>query len=414
MCGGFSEIGGQPRTGRFAELNASDGSATLWNPEPAQYASASALYLSPAKVLYLGYYGKFGEDTSGTQYEGAAALQIAAEPEKPPTFLTSFHPNIGEVKGFYQLGETLYVGGRFNEVAFAPKDRETENYTVYERENLASFDIAKGYELLPFHPTPNGGEEYGNVGAITGGSGELYIAGYFGSVGGQPRTYLSELDPTTGEPLGSNPEIDGYVNAIAAAGSSVYVGGSFVTVHGAPRDHLAVINAGSGELEESDPGVDGTVDALATNGQTLYVGGEFRNAIGSKEPSFEGRNDLAAFSTSEGKLTSFNPEPNGTVGALAISGQTLFAGGGFNSSTKSLTERSPPSTRAPKRSKRSTPNRTAASPRSASAPESSTRPAASRNSKDSRVSPRETTSPPLNSRARRSTRPLRRRPSMAV
>jgi trimeric autotransporter adhesin len=330
VCGGFSEIGGQPRTGRFAELNASDGSATSWNPEPAQYDSASALYLSPAKVLYLGYYGKFSEDTSGTQYEGVAALQIATEPEKPPTFLTSFHPNIGEVKGFYQLGETLYVGGRFNEVAFAPKDRETENYTVYERENLASFDIAKGYELLPFHPTPNGGEEYGNVGAITGGSGELYIAGYFGSVGGQPRTYLSELDPTTGEPLGSNPEIDGYVNAIAAAGSSVYVGGSFVTVHGAPRDHLAVINAGSGELEESDPGVDGTVDALATNGQTLYVGGEFRNAISSKEPSFESRNDLAAFSTATGKLTPFNPEPNGGVGALAISGQTLFAGGGFN------------------------------------------------------------------------------------
>jgi trimeric autotransporter adhesin len=321
VCGDyFSEIGGQARRG-LAQLHLSDGSATTW--EPGNESIPYSMYLSPSKVLYLSYYGKFKGDASKTSYEGIAALQIPADPEEAPTYLP-FHPNVGSVYAFYQIGSTLYIGGYFNSVAYAPADRETENFTIYERSDTAAFDIEKNYELLPFEVHVNN-----SVTELAGNADTLYVGGYFGAIGSDPRTNLSAVDPLTGEPTGSNPDVDGSVRAIAAAGSSLYVGGTFVTVGGSTRDHIAALNSSTGALEAFDPGLDGSVDALAIAGSTLYAGGSFRNATGAGEESHS-RSNLAAFSTSDGTLTSFAPEPNGTVSALAVSGQTLFAGGSFN------------------------------------------------------------------------------------
>jgi trimeric autotransporter adhesin len=325
VCGYFNEVGGQQLTHGLAALNATTGSATAWNP--GNESRPDAMYLSPSNVLYLGFYGKFSTDPAHTEYEGLAALQLAAEPDQPPTFLP-WHPNIQEVHAITQIGQTLYVGGHFNDVAYAPADRETENYTFYERSNTAAFDVEKNYELLPFEARVEGNEYYVNVSALSGVGGQLYVSGYFYGVGGEPRTDLSAVDPTTGAPMGANPNIDGSVNAIAASGSEVYVGGSIATIDGKPRAHLAVIDAATGALEETDPSVDGTVDALAVEGSTLYVGGSFRNATGAGETE-QGRGRLAAFSTTSGALEPFAPEANNTVKALAIAGETLYAGGEF-------------------------------------------------------------------------------------
>jgi hypothetical protein len=321
VCGGFTEIGGQERKG-FTQLNASDGSVTAWGLGVEGYDRVSNLYLGPTSVLYMDYYGKFADDPSETEYEGVAAVQIAAEPDQPPTFLP-FHPNIGEVSAFLQIGSTLYVGGEFNSIAYAPPDKETENFTIYERENTAAFDVDKNYELLPFEAHVDG-----HVTELADGAGNLYVGGYFGRVGGEPRTNLSSVDPTTGVPTGVDPDIDGNVHAIAASGPSLYVGGTFLTVGGSTRNHVAAIDAATGELESFDPEVNGTVQALAVDGSTLYVGGGFGYAAGAGEEA--PRSNLAAFTTSTGSLTSFAPEPNGTVNALAVSGSTLYAGGSFN------------------------------------------------------------------------------------
>ena len=54
----------------------------------------------------------------------------------------------------------------------------------------------------------------------------------------------------------------------------------------------------------------------------MYAGGDF-TAIGSA-----GRSCLAAIGT-DGTLTSWNPGTNGSVWALAVSGDKVYAGGTF-------------------------------------------------------------------------------------
>ena len=66
--------------------------------------------------------------------------------------------------------------------------------------------------------------------------------------------------------------------------------------------------------------------ALSPNGSTLYVGGTFNQVNGSY------RDNLAAFNTSTGALTSWKPSAYGKVNAIAPSpnGSEIYIGGAFN------------------------------------------------------------------------------------
>jgi hypothetical protein len=321
-CGIFTGIGGQTRR-YLAELEPSSGNATSWNPEPSSRPAAS--YISPTGVLYLGYVGEFAIQPH-VEHQAIAALQLAGEPVQQPTVLP-FNPRFGTpgffyefpVTSFAQIGTTLYVGGRFTSTQKYEPEFSEEGH-----KRVIAFNTAENYAVLPFEAAPNN-----EVTALAASEGHLYMTGTFSEVGSEPRQGLAEVNPTTAALEGENPKIDGRVDSMAATATSVYAGGSITTVDGSARHHLAIIDAATGELEQADPAVEGSVQSLAVDGSTLYVGGSFRNATGSGEGS-HGRNNLAAFSTSDGTLTSFAPEPNGTVSALAIAGETLYAGGSFN------------------------------------------------------------------------------------
>jgi hypothetical protein len=73
-----------------------------------------------------------------------------------------------------------------------------------------------------------------------------------------------------------------------------------------------------------DPHVSGDVSALARSGSTLYAGGGF-GAIGH-----QGRLGLAAFDLPSGDLTLWDPGTDQFgVAALAVRGRTVYAGGPF-------------------------------------------------------------------------------------
>jgi Concanavalin A-like lectin/glucanases superfamily len=139
-------------------------------------------------------------------------------------------------------------------------------------------------------------------------------------------------------------QTDNTVWAVAYGNGVVYVGGQFGNVRppgGAngsttgevARTFLAAFNSTTGALITSfDPVITGTSSAtvyalaVSPNGQTLYVGGLFNHVNGSY------RDNLAAFSTSTGALTSWAPSAYGKVNGIATnsSGSEIYIGGAFN------------------------------------------------------------------------------------
>ena len=156
----------------------------------------------------------------------------------------------------------------------------------------------------------------------------LYVGGVFASIGGQARTHLAAVNARTGEPLPWNPRPDAEVNALAAAGGTVYVGGRFTRVGPVSRLGIAAFDAATGAMAAWSPGVSGrvreatdpVVTELVVDRGRLYVGGRFGEIGG------QGRYGLAAFELTTGALARWTPR-GGEIEALAVSGDTVYAGG---------------------------------------------------------------------------------------
>ena len=222
----------------------------------------------------------------------------------------------GPVHAVLHRAGTIYVGGAFARVG-PPTG------------GGVPVDIAGG--TLPASFPKVSGSVYAVV--SDGGSG-WYIGGDFVGVGGVARSGLAHLaaDLTVSS---WNPDVGGVpgqtaVRALAVRGSTVYAGGDFSTVGGQARNNIALLDAATGAALSWNPDANGTVHALLVRQvgavPVLYVGGSFTQ-IGAAT-----RNRIAAFDPLFGALTTFNPNADGTVYALAglAFGNELWAGGDFN------------------------------------------------------------------------------------
>jgi len=72
-----------------------------------------------------------------------------------------------------------------------------------------------------------------------------------------------------------------------------------------------------------NPNANGTVFSLALSGNSLYVGGGFSNIGGQT------RNRIAALDTGTGNATLWNPNSGGNIWSIAISGTTVYVGGEY-------------------------------------------------------------------------------------
>jgi hypothetical protein len=151
----------------------------------------------------------------------------------------------------------------------------------------------------------------------------LYVGGDFASAGGLPRRRLVQLDTTTGEALGWNPEPDDNVWALALHDQTMFVGGEFGQVGGRTRNALAAVDVESGDATSWDPNADATVRALvlSPDGQHLYAAGEFEK-IGRADRGY------AEFLVADGSLTGWNPFAfDGYSLAFGLVGSPLVIGG---------------------------------------------------------------------------------------
>ena len=128
-------------------------------------------------------------------------------------------------------------------------------------------------------------------------------------------------------------QTNGRVNAIQIVGSTVYIGGKFTSVRPAgdplgtgevARNRVAAFDLSTGALLPWNPNANGTVQAIAVSGSTVYLGGSFTQ-VGGK-----GHQRLAAVDTSAGApIAAFKPTMDAEVLTLSLAGSDVFAGGMF-------------------------------------------------------------------------------------
>jgi hypothetical protein len=164
----------------------------------------------------------------------------------------------------------------------------------------------------------------GYVSAIArGADGITYLGGAFTAWGAQTGGGAA-LAIADGVVNRSFPKVSGVIKASVSDGAGgFFIGGSFTEVGDFARNNLAQIDA-SGAVTTWNPNADSVVNALAISGSTVYAGGEFTNLGGIT------RNRLAAIGT-DGSLGDWNPNADNSVNSLIISDSTVYAGGGFTS-----------------------------------------------------------------------------------
>lgn len=303
--GTFTAVGGLPRN-KLAQID-SNGNVTSWNPGVDGYSPVYALAVSGNTVYVGGDFHSVGRksrhrlaainrDGSVSNWNPAANRTDLALPMDGAT-----------VRALAVDGATVYIGGSFGVVAGT------------SRQNLAAVGIDGA--LAAWNPGVSGS----GVRALAVRGNTVYVGGSFTSVGGVTRNRLAAIrtdDQAT--LLDWNPNLDGMVAALAVNGGTVYVGGYFSTVGGQPRTALAAIGADGNATAWNPNLIQANVAALAVSGSSIYVGGGGNlGGVGGAA-----RIGLAEIDFN-GAVTAWDPLLDDWVGAVAVSGTTVYAGGYF-------------------------------------------------------------------------------------
>lgn len=211
-----------------------------------------------------------------------------------------------EVEAFAQIGNTMYVGGGFQNVQKGATPTPDQKIA---QPWLAGFDINTGEWLSSFRPALNG--EVWDLQATP--DGKLVVGGQFTTVNGVADAGITEVDPTTGATVPtwnasvqwvSSDGLPAQVKALDYQDGWLYVGGRFNRITGGTPVKGPVTVGRAARLRVSDgqpdgtwkPNFDGTVVELdaSAQGDRVYFSGYFDNLNGS--PS----KNIAVVSTAAG------------------------------------------------------------------------------------------------------------------
>lgn len=258
----------------------------------------------------------------------AAALALWTSPAVAQTVDANLWVPNGPVFAVVSQGNTIYIGGRFTSVGPA------SGGAGVERRNIAALDATTG-AATSWNPRVEGG--FHEVYALAVSGNTVYVGGSFASIGAQPRTHLAAVDAVSGLATDWNPDIGGdsyepIVVALAVSDNTIYVGGFFAYIGGETRIHLGAIDAVTGAPTPWAPSVRGIVYSLALSGSTVYVGeGESAEQGPGPRPVLRPGHVVAIDAVSG--VTDWSVVAGGLDGggvqALAISGNTIYAGGTF-------------------------------------------------------------------------------------
>ena len=208
-AGVFTTIGGQTRN-NLAALNAADGMATTWDPNPNSEVATLAV---SGQLIYVG--GFF--TTIGGQTRNKIAAFNASNGA-----VTSWDPDAtasANVLALAVSGSTIYAGGNF------------PSMHGVARQNIAGINASDGTPTS-FNPQASDPSTGGGVHALAVSGATVYAAGFFTVIGGQTRNLIAGLNASDGTATSFDPNGAPGFGAFALATASdgtLYAGGSFDT-----------------------------------------------------------------------------------------------------------------------------------------------------------------------------------------
>jgi len=299
VSGVFSEIGTTPMT-NIARFN-TDGTLDTTFVAPQTDAFFQHMVIS-GNVLYVT--GQF------TTINGNARQRIAAINLLDGSLMGWDPAPDGDITTLAVNNGILYVGGLFAHIGGAA------------RNSLAAFALPSN-TILSWNPNATSGGAPDVISAIQPAGSSVYLAGYFHSVGNQPRLFLAQVDAAGGAVSAWNPQQSPYAFPMTLAyyNGTVFVGGE-VDIGSAWYTGLVALDGTTGAVQWGES--HGDVYDLWLDGSTVYADGAFSTLRGAA------RAGLGAFDAGTGSATAWNPvtaQPSNPVRVLGQSGNWLLLGG---------------------------------------------------------------------------------------
>jgi hypothetical protein len=228
------------------------------------------------------------------------ALALTTAPDR--TWRTN-----GRILALAQLGDTIYLGGRFTKVISPTGQR-------HDVANLVAFDMPTGAWIPTFAPsvtnsTLTNKPEVRALG-ISNDDGWLYVGGRFDTINDRSATNLAAIDTATGQNVdpGFLPVVRPVVHAILVGSDRIYLGGNFKWVRGRRRSYLGAMLPDGSLDPRWQPSADNVVRTLefAADGNTIFVGGGFEQINGQSRAS------VARVTTDTGALDAW-AVPSGVI-----------------------------------------------------------------------------------------------------
>lgn len=308
--GAFTQVGGVSRN-NIAAINLITGQLNSFAPPSFALNSSALTFAVDGNNLLVG--GVF-TTAGGLTRNNIAAFDMttgALQPWDPSANAT--------VNSIAVNGTAIYVGGNFTTIGGCSRNR------------LALF--ASGSNACD--PTWNPGSSAATVTTIAVSGSTLFVGGSFtgGTIGGISRNYLAAVSATgAGSGLGSwcttSPLLP--TNAMIATSSRLYIGGNYgpgaCGINFYNFGAVDTVTAASvGFANGAGTGAGNNVNALSLSATKLYVGGAFTGAgsFVSTVRNYAGATDL------NGAVTSWDPNMDAAVTAIANVGTSVFLGGSF-------------------------------------------------------------------------------------
>lgn len=231
------------------------------------------------------------------------------------------------------IGDFLYVGGAFSQT----QDGATTNLNRIARYNT----------LTNAWSTFAGNGLNDSVGTLAIITGDLYVGGKFSqtfdgsTLKNANRIARYDISNNVWSKLGlkNGKALDGTVNALAADMSgNIYAGGSFTQAADGTTNLNSIARYNPTTRTWSalaNSGLNGSVYALAISGDNLYAGGLFTATFDGATTNL---NNIARYNLTTNTWSTLAENGlNNIVYSLAISGDNLFAGGFFSMSANGAT-----------------------------------------------------------------------------
>lgn len=315
IFGGIFTSTGGARRANIAAFNRIDGALLDWEANVS--GSINAMVMADDRLYVGGYFWQVDGETRRTLAAlnaGDGSLVANWDPAPNDTSWWGYGP---AVESLVIDGDTLYVGGMYNEIAGV------------DRLGVAALNVSTGTATSWAPNIPSPFDPYSDeieVFDIAVGDDQVFVGGWFYQFGGESRQNLVAIDKSSGQIVDDfEPNPSSSVNALLLYEDTLYVGGNFTSIGGESRNRIAALSVADGAPTNWDPNASSGVRTMVRVDDTLYVGGWFA-AMGDED-----RDRLAAISLADdAAILDWNPGADNAVLMLQDTGPLLYVGGSFN------------------------------------------------------------------------------------